>query len=97
MENSSASEIFIVIIRIMTDSPMLMMSRMSKICGGSGINRNMTTTTTNSAITLSKIRLSMAGRLPPRRRTVGTGFPSFVSAVPSLPPKAEDRFCGIPL
>ena len=63
MEKSSASEMFMVIMRIMTDRPMFTTSRISRMAGFSGTNRNMTTTTTNSAMLLFRMRLSID--LPP--------------------------------
>ena len=46
MENSSGSEIFMVIIRIMMDSEILRISSTSSTLGCSGITRNRTMTTT---------------------------------------------------
>ena len=59
MEKSNASAMFMVIIRIMMDSPMFTTSRISRIMGLRGMNRNMTTTTTNRAMLLFRIRFSI--------------------------------------
>ena len=57
MENSSGSEIFMVIIRIMMDSEILRISNTSSTLGCSGITRNRTMTTTIRDIALLSIRL----------------------------------------
>ena len=57
MENSSGSEIFMVIIRIMMDSEILRISSTSSTLGCSGITRNRTMTTTIRDIALLSIRL----------------------------------------
>jgi len=56
MENSRASDIFMVISRIITERAMLMTRRTSSIKVGRGKIRNSTTTTTNRETALSSIR-----------------------------------------
>ena len=56
MDSSRASEMVMVIIRIRMDREMLMTSRMSSSCGGRGMTRNRTMTTTRRAMLFWKIR-----------------------------------------
>lgn len=56
MENSSGSEMLMVIIRIMMDNEMFKMISTSSTGAGSGITRNSTMTTTISDMALLKIR-----------------------------------------
>lgn len=56
MENSSASPMFMVIIRIIMDREMLMMISTSSINVGSGITKNNTMTTTINDMALLSIR-----------------------------------------
>ena len=63
IENSRASEMFMVIIRIMTDSPMFTTSRRSSSCVGRGMIKNRTMTTTARDMMLSRILLKR--RSPP--------------------------------
>ena len=58
MENSSASEIFMVIIRIIIAKPILTISKKSSRKVGRGIIKNRTMTTTPNATALSKAMFS---------------------------------------
>ena len=58
IENSSASEIFMVIIRIIIAKPILTISKKSSRKVGSGMIKNKTMTTTPNATALSKAMLS---------------------------------------
>ena len=66
IENSNASEMFMVIIRIMMDSPMFTTSKISSRGTGRGMIKNRTMTTTARDIALSKIFLTR--RSPPAPR-----------------------------
>ena len=64
MENSSASVMFMVIIRIMMDRAMFSMISTSSIHGRSGITRNRTMTTTISDIALLRVSVSYVFQVP---------------------------------